>query len=57
MHVTLDLLPGDNFTKAAERAYDLAVRDRHSVDFKFNGVIFVVVPASVEGEKNLMQIE
>lgn len=56
MHITLDLLPGDLFTDAAEKAYGLAVREKHSVDFKFNGVIFIAVPASVGGEKNLMKL-
>lgn len=56
MHITLDLLPGDDFTKAAEQAYSLALGERHSVDFKFNGVLFVAVPASVEGKKNLVQL-
>lgn len=57
MHITIDLLPGDNFTTTSEQAYDLALNGGHSVDFIFNGVLFVVVPISVDGKKNIVYIK
>lgn len=52
MHITLTPLPGDDFGTVALSAYRRALVNKESVDFRFNGVLFVVVPVAIDGMIN-----